>query len=77
MGAGVRRAGVQAWRVAVDRTVVVSSIRYPHWATAHHDTPRWFAERYKKSDDPINGSQQERRVAWQLLLLHSRARPLE
>ena len=46
MRAGVRRAGVQAWRVAVDHTVVVSSRRYPHWATAHHETTRWFAERY-------------------------------
>ena len=23
-----------------------SSRRYPRWATAHHDTTRWFAERY-------------------------------
>ena len=42
----MRRAGVQAWRVAVDHTVVVSSGRYPNWATAHHETTRWFAERY-------------------------------
>jgi hypothetical protein len=24
----------------------VSSRRYPRWATAHHETTRWFAERY-------------------------------
>ena len=46
MRAGVRRAGVQARRVAVDHVVVVSSRRYPRWATAHHETTRWFAERY-------------------------------
>ena len=46
MRAGVRRAGVQARRVAVDHVVVVSSRRYPRWATTHHDTTRWFAERY-------------------------------
>ena len=37
---------MQARRVAVDHVVVVSSRRYPRWATAHHETTRWFAERY-------------------------------
>ena len=37
---------MQARRVAVDHVVVVSSGRYPRWATAHHETTRWFAERY-------------------------------
>jgi len=44
--AGGPAAGVQAWRVVVDHTVVVSSRRYPHWATAHHETTWWFSERY-------------------------------
>ena len=46
MRAGVRRAGVQARRDAVDHVVAVSSRRYPHGDTTHHETMRWFAERY-------------------------------
>ena len=46
MRAGARWAGVQAPRVVVDHVVVVSSRRFPRWATADRETTRWFAERY-------------------------------
>ena len=69
--AGARLAGVQARRVVVDRVVVVSSRRYPRWATTHHETTRWFAERYNTVTTQSTVPNMDG-VAWPLLALHSR-----
>jgi hypothetical protein len=43
MPAGVLWAGVQVQQALWLLLIIVASL--PHWATAHHATKQWFAER--------------------------------
>ena len=50
------------------RSLGRSSKRYPHWATAHRETTRWFAERYNTVTTQSTVPNKDG-VAWPLLLL--------